>query len=398
LRVSVGTAFHPRTSALNTKMSWGEWSGYLAAAAYADSHDVEYNAIREQAALIDVSPLFKYAISGPDAARLVGRVITRDVTRLAVGRVLYTPWCNEDGKVVDDGTVTRRAENELFWTAADPSYRWFAMNAAGLDVQIDDVSDEIAAVALQGPRSREVLEAATRRNWGDLRYFGHRRTEISGVDLHVTRTGYTGDLGYEIWVPAGAATEVWDTLWEAGEPHGIRPAGIRALDVARVEAGLILIEAEYTSARHAIAPEQHYSPFEIGLGAFVDLAKPAFVGRRALELESAAGGPPRRLAGLDLDWTGIEAMYARHDLPPSVSPLVHRDPVPVYEDGRRVGRATSVTWGPTIKKMVGFGSLPPRLAERGARVRVEWTVEGERGTVGATVVPLPFLDLERKRS
>ncbi len=396
--MSVGTAFHQRTSPLNTTMAWGEWSGYFAAAVYADFHDIEYNAIREQAALIDVSPLYKYAITGPDAERFVDRVITRDASKLPVDRVIYTPWCNDDGKVVDDGTVTRRGPNEFFWTAADPSYRWFGLNAADLDVRIDDVSDEVAAVALQGPRSRAILEAVTRADWGDLRYFGHRRSEIAGVDLHVTRTGYTGDLGYEVWVDAEAATEVWDALWEAGQPHGIRPVGIRAMDVARVEAGLILIEAEYTGARRAISLEQQYSPFEIGLGPFVDLSKPAFVGRHALELETRAGGPSRRLVGLDLDWPGIEAMFARHDLPPSVSAAVHRDPVPVYKEGRRVGRATSVTWGPTIKKMVAFGSLPPRLSEPGTRVSVEWTVEGERGKVGATVVPLPFLDLERKRA
>ncbi len=396
--MSLGTAFHERTSQLNAHMAWGEWSGYFAAAVYADAHDIEYNAIREQAALIDVSPLYKYAVTGPDAERLVDRIVTRDVSKLGVGRVLYTPWCNEDGKVVDDGTITRRGEREFFWTAADPCFRWFTMNAAGLDVRIEDVSEQIAGLAIQGPRSRAILETATRQEWSDVRYFGHRRTEVGGVDVHVTRTGYTGDLGYEVWVPAEAALDVWDALWQAGEPHGIRPAGIRALDVARLEAGLILIEAEYTSARHAISLEQQYSPFEIGLGRLVDLGKPAFVGRRALELERAAGGPPRLLAGLELDWTAIEAMFARHDLPPMVSAAVQRDAVPVYKDGRRVGRATSVGWGPTIKKMVAFGSLPPGLARVGTRVSVEWSVEGERGKVGATVVELPFLDLARKRA
>jgi aminomethyltransferase len=396
--VSVGTAFHQRTSQLNSKMSWGEWSGYFAAAVYADFHDIEYNAIREQAALIDVSPLYKYEISGPDAARLVDRVMTRDVAKLALDRVFYTPWCNEDGKVIDDGTVTRRGENHFFWTAADPTYRWFLLNASGLDVEISDVSDKIAGVALQGPRARMILEAATRRDWADVRYFGHRRTEICGVDVHVTRTGYTGDLGYEVWTPEDQAVAVWDALWEAGGPHGIRPAGIRALDVSRLEAGLILIEAEYTSARHAVSSEQQYSPFEIGLGRLVDFGKPAFVGRHALQLEQRRGGPPRRLVGLDLDWSGIEAMYAKHDLPPGVSAMVQRDAVPVYKDARQVGRATSIGWGPTIKKMVGFGSLPPSLSAPGTRVSVEWSVEGERGKVGATVVELPFLDLERKRS
>ena len=396
--MSVGTAFHPRTSQLNSKMSWGEWSGYFAAAVYADFHDIEYNAIREQAALIDVSPLYKYEITGPDAARLVDRVMTRDVAKLAVDRVFYTPWCNEDGKVIDDGTVTRRGENEFFWTAADPTYRWFHLNASGLDVRIEDVSEKIAGVALQGPRSRMILEAVTRQDWADVRYFGHRRTEIGGIDVHVTRTGYTGDLGYEVWTPEDQAVEVWDALWEAGGPHGIRPAGIRALDVSRVEAGLILIEAEYTSARHAISSEQQYSPFEIGLGRLVDFGKRAFVGRHALQLEQRRGGPARRLVGLDLDWSGIEAMYARHGLPPGVSAMVQRDAVPVSKDGKQVGRATSIGWGPTIKKMVGFGSVPPSLSAPGTRLSVEWSVEGERGRVGATVVELPFLDLERKRS
>jgi glycine cleavage system T protein (aminomethyltransferase) len=396
--VSVGTAFHPRTSELNSKLSWGEWSGYLSAQVYADFHDIEYNAIREQAALIDVSPLYKYAVKGPDAARLADRVMTRDVSKLRVDRVFYTPWCNEEGKVVDDGTVTRRGENEFFWTAADPTYRWFALNATELDVEIEDVTERIAGVALQGPRSRAILEAATRQDWADVKYFGHRRTEIGGVDVNVTRTGYTGDLGYEVWIPVDAALEVWDELWSAGEPHGIRPAGINALDVSRVEAGLILIEADYTSARHAISQEQMYSPFEIALGRLVDFGKPNFVGRHALELEQRSGGPPRRLAGLELDWSGIEAMYTKHDLPPMVSALVQRNLVPIYRENEQVGRATSIAWGPTIKKMVGFGSLPPSLARPGTRVSVEWSVEGERGMVGATVVELPFLDLARKRA
>jgi aminomethyltransferase len=324
--------------------------------------------------------------------------MTRDAGRMAIGQVVYTPWCNEDGKVVDDGTVTRRGPNEYFWTAADPSYRWFLLNAHGLDVHVEDVTERTAGLALQGPRSRDVLEAATGRNWSDVRYFHGRRDQIAGIELYVTRTGYTGDLGYELWVDADAALELWDAIWAAGEPHGIRPAGIRALDVARVEAGLILIEAEYTSARHAISQEQMYSPFELGLGRLVDFRKPAFVGRRALDLEQKRGGPPRRLVGLELDWLGIEAMFAKHDLPPTVSALVHRDPVPVYRQGQQIGRATSVGWGPTIKKMVGFGSVPPDAARHGMRLSVEWTVEGERGRVAGTVVNLPFLDLPRKRA
>jgi aminomethyltransferase len=398
--VSVGTAFHPRTSELNTKMAWGEWAGYWSAAVYADFHDIEYNAIREAAAMFDTSPLYKFVISGPEAARLLDRVMTRDVRKLAVGRVLYSPWCDENGKVLDDGNLARIEEDRFLLTAADQSLRWLRMNAAGLDVQVEDVSETVAGLGLQGPLSRDVLERATGRDWKDLRYFGHRRTEIAGVQIDVTRTGFTGDLGYELWVPADGGVEVWDTVWEAGQDYRIRPIGIRALDVARVEAGLIMMDAEYTGARHATstAPAEFYSPFELGLGRLVDFGKENFIGKRALEQEQAKGGPKRRLVGLHVDWTGIEGMFAKHGLAPAVSPFVNRDPVPLYKQGRKIGRATSVAWGITIKKMVGFGSVPPSMSAPGERFQIEWTVEGERGKVSATVIEYPFLDLPRKRA
>jgi aminomethyltransferase len=397
-RVSVGTVFFPREIELNRKLAWGDWAGYHAAACYADFHDIEYNAIREAAAVFDVSPLYKYVVRGRDALRLVDRVITRDATKLAVDQVLYTPWCDERGKVIDDGTVTRLAADAYRITSADPTYRWFTLNATGLDVEIQDVSEAVAGLALQGKLSRDVLEAATRQDWSDLRYFRRRRTEIGGVDVDVTRTGYTGDLGYELWIDAEGALDVWDAVFEAGEAFGIRPAGIRALDVARVEAGLILIEAEYTSARHAMTEEQEYSPFELGLGRLVNLAAGDFVGARALRTEAEAGGPPRRLVGLDIDWGDIEALFARHDLPPDVSPIVDRSPIPLYAERRQVGKATSTTWAPTLKKMIALASVERRLETPGTRLSIEWTVEGERGRVGATVVPLPFLDLPRKRA
>ena len=397
--MSVGTAFYPREQQLNKKLAWGEWSGYFAAAVYADFHDIEYNAVREAAAVFDVSPLYKYVMSGPDAARLLDRVITRDVSKLQVDQVYYTPWCDEEGKVVDDGTVTRLTTESFRVTAADPCLRWFTMNATGLDVQVDDISEQTAGLALQGKLSREVLEAATGASWGNLGYFKRRLSQIAGVEVDVTRTGYTGDRGYELWMQASEALPVWDAVFAAGRDFGIYPAGIRALDVCRVEAGLILIEAEYTSARHAVAIEQRYSPFEIGLGRLVDFGKSSdFVGRRALLAEQSSGGPARRLVGLDLEWAGIEGLFAKHGLAPAVSPMVDRNPVPVFKEGRQVGRATSITWGPTIKKMVGFGSVDKALEAPGTRLSVEWSVEGERGKVAATVVPTPFLDLERKRS
>jgi len=398
--VSVGTPFHPRTAPLNRKLQWREWSGYYASSAYADAHDIEYNAIREAAALIDVSPLYKYQVSGPDATRLIDRVITRDGTKLKVGQVYYTPWCDEDGKVVDDGTIHRLDELNYRWTAADPNLRWLRLNARGLDVTIDDVSERVAAVALQGPMSCQVLEAATGESFADLRYFRRRPSRVGRTAIDVSRTGYTGDLGYELWVDANSAPRLWDALVRAGRPFGLRPAGMLALDVVRLEAGLILIEVDYTSSRHAMSSEQAYSPFEIGLGRLVDLAKPGnFVGRRALERENSAGGPARRLIGLELDWPGIEALYAAHGLPPAAPMTVSRSPVPVFADSRRhIGRATSTGWSPILKKPIALASVPPAFERPGTRVGVEWTVEGRRGVVDALVTRLPFLDLPRKRA
>jgi len=398
--VSVGTPFHPRTAPLNRKLQWREWSGYYASSAYADAHDIEYNAIREAAALIDVSPLYKYQVSGPDATRLIDRVITRDATKLKVGQVYYTPWCDEDGKVVDDGTIHRLDELNYRWTAADPNLRWLRLNARGLDVTIDDVSERVAAVALQGPMSCQVLEAATGESFADLRYFRRRPSRVGRTAIDVSRTGYTGDLGYELWVDANSAPRLWDALVRAGRPFGLRPAGMLALDVVRLEAGLILIEVDYTSSRHAMSSEQAYSPFEIGLGRLVDLGKPGnFVGRRALEREHSAGGPARRLIGLELDWPGIEALYAAHGLPPAAPMTVSRSPVPVFADSRRhIGRATSTGWSPILKKPIALASVPPAFERPGTRVGVEWTVEGRRGVVDALVTRLPFLDLPRKRA
>jgi glycine cleavage system T protein (aminomethyltransferase) len=397
--LSIGSPFHRRTSPLNRKMQWREWSGYFASSAYADHHDIEYNAIREAAALIDVSPLFKYEISGPDAMRLVDRVITRDATKLRIGQVYYTPWCNEFGKVIDDGTIHRLAEDHLRWTAADPQLRWLGLNASGLAVRIEETTEQVAALALQGPLSRSVLEAATGESFADLRYFRRREARIGRLAVDVSRTGYTGDLGYELWVEAGRAVALWDAVMEAGRPFGIRPAGMLALDVVRLEAGLILIEVDYTSARHAMNAEQAYSPSEIGLGRLVDLDKGPFIGKRALTAEAKAGGPARHLVGLELDWAGIEALHAAQDLPPQAPMTVSRVPVPIFDGGgRQVGRATSTGWSPILKKPLALGSLAAGYDRPDARLAVEWTVEGRRGRVNATVVELPFLDLPRKRA
>jgi aminomethyltransferase len=398
--VSVGTAFYPRTAPLNRKLQWREWSGYLAASAYHDSHEIEYNAIREAAALIDVSPLYKYLVSGRDSTRLVDRVITRDATKLAVGRVYYTSWCDEDGRVVDDGTVARLDELTYRWTAADPSLRWFRMNARGLDVAIEDVSERLSALAVQGPLSRDVLEAATGTFWGDLKYFGRRAAHIGDIHVDISRTGYTGDLGYEVWAQSRDAVQVWDALVHAGVAYGIRPAGMLALDVARIEAGLILIEVDFDSARRALIPEQSYSPFELGiLGRFVDFEKQAgFVGRRALERERERGGPPRRLVGLELEWEALEGLYRKKGLTPTLDPAASREALPLYARGRQVGKATSTTWSPTLKKVVALASVRADSSAPSTNIEIEWTVEARRHRTPATVVELPFFNPIRKTS
>src|SRR6059036_3687477 len=262
----IGTPFHERTFALCESLNYREWSGYYAVSSYEPHHEHEYNAIRNAAALIDISPLYKYRLIGKDATRLVDRIITRDMRKVSVGQVIYTPWCDEYGKVIDDGTVSRLEENTYRWTAADPSLRWFTQNAAGMDVEIEDISETVSALALQGPTSGRLLRSlVTDGDIANLKYFLVTRGAIAGVPVEISRTGYTGDLGYEIWVVSDQALKVWDVLIERGRPFDIKPAGMLALDVARIEAGLLLIEVDFNSSKKALVEEQTYSPFEMGL-------------------------------------------------------------------------------------------------------------------------------------
>jgi len=397
--MSVGSAFDERALELNVRRQWREWSGVFSSSAYAPHIDIEYNALRNAAALIDVSPLFKYRVSGPDADRLVDRVITREAAQVRSDRVIYAPWCDSDGRVIDDGTLMRLDDGSWFWTAAEGQLRWLRLNSRGLDVEIEDRTDELAALALQGPLAREVLQAAAQTDLSDLHYFGRRSLEIAGTTIDVSRTGYTGDLGYELWVARDDAVALWDALAEAGSAYALRPAGILALDVARIEAGLIMAEVDYTSARHAITTEQSYSPFELGLGRLVKLDKEVpFVGRAALREEQAHGGPPRRLVGLDLDWADLERLYARHGLSPALSAEAWRDQIPIYDYAEQVGRATSGTWSLVLKKNLAIGTVSATAAAIGNELELEWSVEGERGRIGARVVGLPFFDPPRKRA
>jgi aminomethyltransferase len=391
--VPVGTPFHARTFPLCESLNYRDWSGYYTVSAYETHHEHEYNAIRNAAALIDVSPLFKYIVTGPDATALVNRVITRDVDRMDVGQVFYTPWCDEYGHVIDDGTVSRLEEQRFRWTAAEPNLRWFTQSAQGLDVTIDDVSESVAALALQGPLSGQVLRACSNIDIDRLKYFRVTSGRIGGVPVDVSRTGYTGDLGYEIWMPAEQALAVWDALVDAGRAFDVLPAGMLALDVARVEGGLLLIDVDFVGSKKALIPDQKFTPYELGLGRLVSPDKAAFIGRAALR---QARAPRRQIVGLAIDWSDVEAIYERVGLPPVAPSAASRVPVPVLDGDRQVGRATTTAWSPTLKRLIAIACVDaPRHAE-GTRLRFEITVEGARHFVGATVVRTPFFSPSRK--
>ncbi len=392
----IGTPFHERTFRLCESLNYREWSGYYTVSAYEAHHDHEYNAIRNAAALIDISPLFKYRVTGKDATRLVDRVITRDVRKVSVGQVIYTPWCDEHGKVIDDGTVSRLEENIYRWTAADPSLRWFTQNAVGLDVQIEDISERIAALALQGPTSARLLKAVVEdADIGSLKYFRVTTGRIAGVPVEISRTGYTGDLGYEIWADADRALNVWDALIEGGRAFDITPAGMLALDVARIEAGLLLIDIDFNSSKKALVEEQKYSPIEMGLGRLVDLDKHRFVGRQAL-IEEKKRGHRKQIVGLEIDWTEVEKLYEAVGLPPAVSPIASRVAVPVFRNGAQIGKATSTTWSPVLKKMIGLATVKREFAKASTEIEVEITVEAIRHGVRARVTKTPFYNPKQK--
>ena len=391
----VGTPFHGRTLALCESLNYRDWAGYYAVSAYENHHEHEYHAIRHGAALLDISPLFKYRIAGRDAARLIDLIITRDATRLAVGQVIYTPWCDEHGHVIDDGTVCRLDEDRFRWTAAEPSLRWIRQHARGLDVEVEDISEAIVALALQGPTSASVLREVTTVDIDALKYFRVARGKIAGVPVDISRTGYTGDLGYEIWMPRDRAGTVWDAIVKAGAPRGLKPTGLLALDVARIEAGLLLIDVDFFSVRKALMASQMYSPYDMSLDRLVDLTKERFIGRAALAAEHERGSA-RRIVGLTIQWPDVEALYEAVGLPPLAQAAASRVAVPVFAQKTQIGRMTSSTWSPILKQMIGIATVDRAHATIGTTLDVEHTVDAVRHRVHATVTEMPFFNPARK--
>lgn len=392
------TPFHERTSALCMPQNWRKWAGYYVAGSYEHTIDREYWAIRNAAGLIDVTPLMKYMIKGKDAANLLHRVTTRDIHKMSVGQVYYTGWCDDEGKLIDDGTVARLDETTFRLTAAEPNLRWLMMNAVGLDAQFEDQTDSVASLSLQGPNSRFVLKRVCESDVNGLKYFRLMQSRLAGVEVTISRTGYTGDLGYEIWMDAKDAIRVWDALMEAGHDYGILPVGILALDMARVEAGLFMLDVDYTSAGHAWIESQKSSPFELGLDWTVALDKEGyFVGRKALEKEKSEGSA-WKMAGIEIDWVGMEKLYAEVGLPPQVPGTAIRASMPIMVGGAQVGYASTASWSPLLKKYIALAHLQKPYYEIGTDVRMEITVEHQRKHAPAKVVKLPFYEPPQKRS
>lgn len=412
----IPSPFHSRTAPLNEKQEWRDWSGFLAAGSYEPGHEREYYAIRNSAALIDISPLYKYDINGPDAERLVNKIITRDVSVTEVGQIIYSPWCDEAGKLIDDGTVWRLGPGHFRITAADPSLRWFQDCGFGLRAKVLDVSRNLAGLALQGPLSRQILsELIPKSDLANLAYYqlikvqvpaiglnGGKEPESSGdgenaFPLTITRTGFTGDLGYELWVSPEHALRLWDRLMTIGQRYGLLPAGMVALDIARIEAGLLLIEVDYVAAPKALTEARKSSPYEAGLGWAVALDKGSFVGRLALLAEQELGST-WALVGLEIDWPALEALFAAHDLPPMVAGRASRSAIPAYnENGRQVGQITSSTFSPILKRYIALATVERAYSRPGTELQAEITVEYTRYTGRATVVRKPFYNPAHKR-
>jgi aminomethyltransferase len=392
------TAFYPRTSQLMKSMQWRYWSGYFVPSSYEVHHETEYYAIRNSAGLIDITPMIKYDVKGPGALSLCDRIVTRNMKKCAIGQAVYSAWCNEEGKTLQDGTVFRIEEDYFRFNTADPMFRWMKLNASGLDVSIQDVSEQYAALALQGPLSRDIVRSLTNNNAVDaLKFFRLTNVIVEKIPMMISRTGFTGDLGYEIWVPVEHAVRAYDMVMEAGHPYGIVPAGNIALDITRIEAGFILIEVDYISAEKAIIESQKYSPYEIGLGWTVHPDKANFVGKKKV-VEDKKKGVPRQLIGLDIRWDELERVFQEEGLPPQVPSASWRGGIPIYNEYRQIGKATSGCWSPVLKKYIALGTVETQFAEAGKTVQMEMTVEYQRKKVLADIVKLPFFSPERKKN
>jgi len=392
------TPFHERTSALNETGLWEHWANHLVATRYQMSDKFEYFAVRNSAGLFDTSPLFKYRVHGPDAERFLAGLLIRDVRACAVGHGQYTAWCDDRGYVVDDGVVLRHGRDEYSLTAAEASLAYLQSLAGGLDVGIDDVSAEWAILAVQGPRSRDLLTALAPKV-GKLGYFDVSAATIGGVPVTVSRTGYTGDLGYEIWAPSDGALAVWDAVWQAGRGRGVIPFGMTALYMARIEAGLLLRDVDFHSSRFAWTDAERATPIELGLAWMVrgiEADDRAFVGRDAIRREVAQRTSRWRLGGLMVDWRDYDRIYRAAGLIPPKDHTPIQDEYYVYDDElNQLGFATSQMYSPALQRHIALARVPLDRTP-GSRVKLELGVNHRYEYFDAEVTRLPLFNPPRR--
>jgi len=378
------TPFNQRTSELCEPYNWSLWQNWLLADMYAPDHIQEYYAIRTSCGVFDMSPIPKYHFHGPDAARC------------AVGQVLYTTWCDDDGKIMDDGLLSRLDETSFRLTTGEPWLFWLEDNKANLDVVIEDVTG-LGTLALQGPLSRELLKTLTDADLDNFRYFRIMEAKLADIPVEVSRTGYTGDLGYEIWVEPHLAIKLWDTLFEAGQDYSLVPFGDYALEMARVEAGLLLTGADFNPSQLVIYDFEKSSPLELGLGWAVKLKKDYFIGQKALR-DEVARGSAWNTVGLEVNLGSLEAVYAEFGMPLYLPYEAWMEAVPIYSGGRQIGKATSGTWSPLLKKYIAIARLESQFTRPGTQVDMEVTIDVQRKQAQATVVKMPFFNPDRKTS
>jgi len=396
----IQTPFHVRTSELNKNLDWKDWGGYFAANSYNVVNDFEYFAFRHSAGLIDITPLFKYKVTGKDASTFLSRLIVKDISKLKLNQATYCCWCDDRGMVIDDGTVMHFGENEYFLTSADPSFSWFSRFIKKQDVHIEDVTDSVCGLALQGPTSRDILKNICDADLDSLKFFWTTSAKAEGFEFKISRTGYTGDLGYELWVKNEDALKLFDAIWMAGQNFNIRMAGIAALDIARIEAGLIMNGVDYHSSLHALIPEQMSTPYELGLGWTVNLDREPFMGQRALQSEKK-NGSRWATVGIDVNWPDLEDLYHKHGLPPHTECGAWRHSVPIYDKhqaSKQIGYATSGTWSPILKKNIALATIEIAHVKPGTEVNFEVMVGHHREKVRAIVAKPQFFNPARKRS
>lgn len=372
------TPFHSRLDALDTLNTWHEWKGYSSPDALFCA-DIEYFAIRNATGVFDITPMTKYRITGPDALAYLDRLVTRDMRKVPVGRVAYAVWCDDQGQVIDDGTIFHRREGEYLLCSQERHFAWLTAAKIGFDVTVEHVTEDIAALAVQGPTAYSVLSAMGYEELGSLRPFGLTHVDFDGSELMVSRTGFTGDLGYELWIEPGKAEALWDRLFDAGQLHGIRAIGTEALELARIEAGFLAAYAEFLPADETVRTGRSRSPLELGLDWLVDFGKANFNGRRALAEEQREGST-WRLVKLDIEG----------------NKPAHHSYIYERESGNsgEIGFITSAAWSPVCKQNIALGSVRAKHGKPGDTLWVEIYYQREmhwsRKMARATVVDKPF--------